>query len=195
MEERPPGAGRRGRVEGYRAGAPLLQQCFTVFARCGCGCWKCSWTTSRCRSTLTDAQGPQGAVEDRRRRRGRRARRRGADRRVGLTAARNGDGVRSIAKLNALMGLSTVAGSGVEGGKPEEEFEAGITCRGALGSPRSPPRTNETTPSPKMNTERRTIAKIIKLPRSRKTQQVARRRRARAARSNAAAAPAPSTGG
>ena len=27
----------------------------------------------------------------------------------------------SIAKLNALMGLSTVAGSGVEGGKPEEE--------------------------------------------------------------------------
>ena len=29
----------------------------------------------------------------------------------------------SIAKLNALMGLSTVAGSGVEGGKPEEEPE------------------------------------------------------------------------
>ena len=29
----------------------------------------------------------------------------------------------SIAKLNALMGLSTVAGSGVEGGKPEEEQE------------------------------------------------------------------------
>ena len=27
----------------------------------------------------------------------------------------------SIAKLNALMGLSTVAGSGVEGGKPEPE--------------------------------------------------------------------------
>ena len=27
----------------------------------------------------------------------------------------------SIAKLNALMGLSTVAGSGVEGGKPEDE--------------------------------------------------------------------------
>ena len=29
----------------------------------------------------------------------------------------------SIAKLNALMGLSTVSGSGVEGGKPEEEPE------------------------------------------------------------------------
>ena len=29
----------------------------------------------------------------------------------------------AIAKLNALMGLSTVAGSGVEGGKPEEEPE------------------------------------------------------------------------
>ena len=29
----------------------------------------------------------------------------------------------SIAKLNALMGLSTVSGSGVEGGKPEEEQE------------------------------------------------------------------------